>query len=428
MRIFKNKIYHNASWIIVCKVLQSALAFIVGVLSARYLGPSNYGLINYAASMVTFVLPICQLGLNNTLVHELACNPEKEGKILGTSMILSGISSLACMVGVLTFSAIADSSDVEAIIVVAIYGVNLIFQALGLIQYWFQFRLLSKYSSIASLVAYTAVSVYKLLLLITQKNVYWFAASYAIDYFLIVVFLLLLYKKHGGQKLQVDFKFGFRLVSKSKYYILTGLMTVIYSQTDKIMLKYMIDEEVVGYYAAAVAVSTITSFVFAAIIDSFRPIIFSMHDNEVGFETNIKRLYAIIIFLAVLQGCFMSIFARPCILILYGNEFLPAVDALRVAAWFNLFSYVGSVRNIWILAKNKQQYLWIINLCGAVINVILNLALIPSYGIVGASLASLVTQIFSNFILGFLLPPIKESNHLLLNSLHPSFFREFFKR
>ena len=65
----KNKVVKNAKWIIVCKVVQSLLQLVIGMLCARYLGPSNYGLINYAASIVAFVLPIMQLGLQSTLVQ-----------------------------------------------------------------------------------------------------------------------------------------------------------------------------------------------------------------------------------------------------------------------------------------------------------------------------------------------------------------------
>ena len=77
--MIKNKVVKNASWIIGCRIVQSVFALIVSMLTARYLGPSNFGLINYAASIVAFFLPIAQLGINNILVHEFVNNPEEEG-------------------------------------------------------------------------------------------------------------------------------------------------------------------------------------------------------------------------------------------------------------------------------------------------------------------------------------------------------------
>ena len=77
---------------------------------------------------------------------------------------------------------------------------------------------------------------------------------------------------------------------------------------------------------------------------------------------------------------------------MYGAEYIAAVAPLRLIVWYISFSLFGSIRNIWILAEEKQQYLWRINLCGAVANVVINAILIPIWGIMGAAFASLVTQ------------------------------------
>ena len=90
----KNKLVSNALWIIVCKVVQSLLGLVVSVLSARYLGPSNYGLISYAASVVAFVVPIMQLGLRSTLVQECIERPEETGKTIGTALCMNLVSAI----------------------------------------------------------------------------------------------------------------------------------------------------------------------------------------------------------------------------------------------------------------------------------------------------------------------------------------------
>lgn len=64
------------------------------------------------------------------------------------------------------------------------------------------------------------------------------------------------------------------------------------------------------------------------------------------------------------------------------------------------FSYLGTVRNIWILAEGKHKILWVLNLSGALLNIALNLLFIPVWGINGAALAALLTQIFTNVFLG----------------------------
>ena len=72
-----NRLVNNASWIIGCKIVQNILSFVVSMMSARYLGPSNYGLITYATSVVAFILPFANLGLTNILVQELISEPHR---------------------------------------------------------------------------------------------------------------------------------------------------------------------------------------------------------------------------------------------------------------------------------------------------------------------------------------------------------------
>lgn len=407
----------NAFWIIGCRVIQAALNLIIAMISARYLGPSNYGLINYAASVVAFVVPIMYLGINNILVQELLSQPKKEGEILGTSITLSFLSAILCMIGVFSFVSIANAGERDTILISALYSILLLFQSVDLIQYWFQAKLLSKYTSLAMLASYIMVSGYKIYLLVTQKSVFWFALSNAFDYFLIAAFLLAIYRKLGGQKLTFSFSLAKHLLSKGRYYIVSSLMVTIFAQTDKIMIKLMLGESEVGYYSAAVVCAGMTSFIFSAIIDSMRPMIFEKKlVDQTEYELNITRLYAIVIFLSLLQSVGMTIFSKYIILILYGNAYLPAISALRIIVWYTTFSYLGSVRNIWILAESKHQYLWIINLSGALVNIGLNWILIPLLGIDGAAVASLITQIFTNIIIGYMIKPIRYNNKLMLEA------------
>ena len=157
-----NKVVKNISWIIACRIVQSLVAVVVGMISARYLGPSNYGLLNYASSVVAFVFPVAQLGLRNVLVEEIVSNPERVGKALGTSLLISIASSICCMAGCVVFVAVANAGERDTLIVCALCSVSLIFQSTEMIQYWYQAKLLSKYTSIVSLIAYTVVVLYKM--------------------------------------------------------------------------------------------------------------------------------------------------------------------------------------------------------------------------------------------------------------------------
>ena len=424
-----NKIIKNTSWIVICKVAQSILNLVVSMLTARYLGPSSFGLINYAASITAFMVPVMQLGLRSTLVYEFIQKPEAEGKTLGTALLMNAVSALLCMGSIFAFVTIANHDERTTIIVCILYSINLIFQALEMCQYWFQKNLQSKYTSLISLAAYFIVSLYKIYLLITNKNVYWFAIAQAIDYCLIAIALLFAYKKCGGQKLSISLKRGKEMLAKSKYYIVSGMMVTVFAQTDRLMIKNMIDDEATGYYSAAAACAGIASFVFAAIIDSMRPVILECKkQSNDSYELNVSRLFSIVFYMSLMQCVAMTIFAKPVIWMLYGKDYFSSINALRIIVWYVTYSYIGQVRNVWILAEGKQRYLWRINLLGSLLNVILNALVIPTWGILGASFASFVTQFFTNFILGFIFSPIKDCNRLMLKGMKPQFaFLEFRK-
>ena len=424
MNIFKliarNRTANNAAWLIGAHCLQSLLSFFINMLTVRYLGPSNYGVVNYAASLTSFLTPVMNLGITSILVQELVQHRDSEGEILGTSFVLTLCSSVLCMISMVAFSMVANPGDRLTVIACAIYSLILPLYALREIVCWDQSHLLSKISSIVGIVAYVVVSAYKIFLLTTGKSVLWFAVSNSLDVLIISAALHVIYRRRGGQRFSFSAKTAHRLFSRGKYYIIPNLMVAIFAQTDRIMLKSMMSSEAVGYYSAAVACAMITNFIFSALIDSFRPVIFS--DKKAGrskYLDDLRLLYGLVIFLSLGQSLFMTVFAKWIVRIIYGAAYAPTVSALQIVVWFTTFSYLGAVRNVWILAEEKQKHLLAINLSGAAANVVLNALLIPRYGILGASAASLATQFFTNIVVGWLIPALRPNNQLMLSALNP---------
>ena len=429
MGILNRKILSNTVWIVGCRIVQSLLALVINMISARYLGPSNYGLLNYVSSIVAFVVPLAQLGLRNVLVEEIVSHPEREGETLGTTLVMSAVASLFCLAGCMAFVLAVNADERDTLIVLALYGISLVFQMTEMIQYWYQAKLLSKYTAITSLFAYVIVTIYKIVLLVCGKNIYWFAVSNALDYCLISIILLILYNKLGRQRLSFSLYLGKKMFSRSKYYIVAGMMVTIFSQTDKIMIKNMLGNAENGYYSIAISCAGFSGFVFMAIIDSFRPVILaSRKESMQTFERNLSLLYCIIIYLGFAQSVFITIFAKLIVNIFYGSAYLPAAIVLQIIVWYTAFSYMGVIRNIWILAESKQKCLWKINLFGALLNVIGNLILIPIMGVAGAAISSVATQFFANFVLSFIMKPIRKNGILMLESLNPKFLIEITKK
>jgi len=416
-----SKVINNAKWIIACKLAQSVLQLVVGMICARYMGPSNYGLINYAASIVAFAIPIMRLGFDATLVREYVQSPNQENEITGTSIVLNLISGAMCTVAVVGFSAVSNVNDRVTVVVCGLYSLSLIFAAAEMIQYWFQYKLMSKYSSVVMLCVYFVVSAYKIILLITQSSVYWFAVTHSIEYGLIAICLFIVYYQKGGRP-HFSWTLGKRMLKNSKHYILAALMLVIIQNTDHIMLTMMTNKAENGFYSAAITAAGVFQFVYTAIVDSYRPIILEYKKTNSGeYEHNLTSLYSLVLYMSLIQSIVFTLFGNVIISILYGGEYEAAVPVFRILVWYLAFAIMGTVRNVWILAEQRQKYLWVINLSGAMFNIVLNSVLIRYMGACGAALASLLTQIFANFILGFIMKPLRENNRIILRSLSPKF-------
>ena len=197
-------------------------------------------------------------------------------------------------------------------------------------------------------------------------------------------------------------------------------MVTFFSLTDRVMITLMLGKEANGYYSAAVSCAALSQFVFAAIVDSMRPSILEAKKTESpNYAPQIAGLYSIIVYLALLQSIVLTAAAPFVIRIIYGAAYAPAIPTLKIITWYTAFSYMGSVRNIWILAEQKQKMLWKINLSGALLNVIANYILIPLIGINGAAIASVAAQVFVNFVLCFMVPSLRPVGQLIVEGIDP---------
>lgn len=417
--IFKNRSVQNAAYLIAGRVLQMAFGFIVTLLTARFLGPSDYGLINYATAYTAFFTAICTLGINNVLVKEFIDHPGEEGRIIGTSLGLRAASSLLSFVVILSISCILDAGEPITILVVLLASLGMIFQIAETFNYWFQSRLESKITAGATLGAYLLSSAYKLFLLITGGGVQLFALATSLDYLCLGAILYGQYRKHRGGKLHFSWAYGKLLLEKSHPFILSGMMIAVYGHTDKLMLKQMIGDAEIGYYATAVTLCRMWCFILSAIIESLQPSILeaNRNGNALLFRKRNLLLYAIVFHVSMMASAGITIFAKPIVTILYGASYLPAAKILRIATWYTAFSYLGVARTAWIVSRNKQKYLFRVYAASAAANVLFNLILIPRWGASGAAMASLVAQVFTTLVVPFFIRDIRENSLLMLDAI-----------
>lgn len=424
----KNNEVKNTGWIIGGKVAQMALSFVVGIWSARYLGPSNYGLLNYISAYTALFTSLCTLGITSSvLVNEFTKYPEEEGTTLGTTIGLRLISSIMSAIMIVSVVNIVDAGDPLLMWIAIFSSIGLIFKVFDVIEYWFLKRYQSKITAIASFVGYCATSIYKIFLLVNGKGVVYFAMATSVDYIVIALILFAAYKKNKGQKLKFSFKRGKEILSVSYHFILSGMMVAIYGQTDKMMLKYMLSETEVGYYSTASTLSTVWVFVLAAIISSLSPAIVRLKKNgdDKEYRRKNRQLYGIVFYLSIGVSLLFTLFAPIIIRILYGEEYLGSISPLRVITWYVAFSYLGVARDIWLVCENKQKYSKYMYIIAAIANVGLNYIMISKWGVTGAAAASLITQIMTSILIPLLWKDMRENVILIIQAI---LCKDFFER
>lgn len=393
----RTKLLKNVSWNLFASIARLAISCFVSIFTARYLGPSNFGMLSYVTSFSSFFTAICNLGINSILAKELLDDPDHQGVVLGSTFFMRFISTVCCMIANCGLIAILNPDDRLYLILAAIQSLYLLFTISDSLNYWFQARLENKISAISSTVGYFVMAVYRIYLLATHKSIIWFAVATSLDMVVVGLLLLICYIRKGGPKFSISISRCKSIIGKSKHFILAGLMVSLYNQMDKVMLNSMIDSSSVAFYSTANSINSMWTFVIAAIIDSVSPVIYSAYnESRAVFKKRLKMLYQCIIWLCLMAGVVICLSSKTIINLLYGASYMDAVPVLCVLVWSVMFSYLGVAKNIWVVSENKNKYLVAFTGMGIIGNLILNSILIPQYGAVGAAVATVVTQFISS--------------------------------
>lgn len=394
-RLFKSKNLKNSYWIIGEQVFQMLLSLLVGIWTARYLGPSNYGTLQYTAAFISFFLNIASLGMEGVIIKKMIEKPDEEGVYLGSAIVFRLVAGLLSSIAIILLILILNPGDVLKLVLVLIQTTQFIFKSSEILNAWFQRRLQSKYVSIGKMLASIIVSAYKIFLLITAQDLVWFAVSYALTDFVLAAVLVFYYKREGGQKLSFDFTKGWTLLIGSYHFVLADIMSSIYVYSDRIMIGKMMSDADVGFYTTAATINMMWLFVPNAIIKSFRPTIMELKEkgNEFLYIRRTEQLMSTIFWLSTGVAIVLSILGRFAIHILYGDAYLPAVAPLIVLSWSTVFAVTSMTRGVWILSEGKNKYVKHFTFIGAFLNVVMNLILIPTWGIWGAAFSTLITEI-----------------------------------
>lgn len=376
------------------QIYQMVISLVVGVICARYLGPSNYGIINYVASFVSFFAIVCALGLETVVVKEVVANRDSEGLVLGSSIVIRLAAGVLSMIAICIIVFALNGGDETMTVVAFLQSLALLFNSAFVIENWYQADLKSRTPVLIKSFAYTVMCAYKVILLVLGMGVEWFAFATSLDAMLIAVLYLVFYKKDGIRPLRFSLGVAKRLFSKSHHLMIAYMMAVIYSQMDKIMIGQMVDMGSVGVYAAAVTICNMWLFIPKALSDSASPIIMGLSGkNDEKYRLRLSQLVSGIFWIGVAFALLLSLLSGFVIDILYGADYASAREPLTIIIWSTVFSSLSYARSIWMLCEDKQRYTKRIMAWGVVVNFTLNVVLIQTVGICGAAFATLATEV-----------------------------------
>ena len=395
-----SKFFKNTTWLLAGQIFRLIVSFFISTISTRYLGPSNYGIINYISSYIAFFTSIIGLGINAVIIKELVNNREENGTILGTAIVFRLITSIVCTAAFFVVIYYADNVDPLTMAVAVLQAIQLPFLCLDTISFWYQSNYQSKYPVMVQTIAYVVTSIYKVFLLATGKSVEWFAFAMSLDISVIGISYVVLYWKQKGPRLRYSNAMAKHLLKLSGMFILANMMSVAYGQMDRVMIRQMMGSDAeVGLYSAALNICALISFIPIAILESGRPLVVEAKaKNDELYQLRFRQLTASILWICIAYSLVVTAFSRLIIYILYGEAYLGASTCLKIAVWYTLFSYVGSAMHLWLLCENQNKYVLLFCAMGAAGNFIMNYILIPVWGINGAAFATLVTQVLTNWI------------------------------
>lgn len=391
------------------KIVNMLLQFFVSLATARYLGPSNFGTINYVAAFVSFFSSISSLGLAVIIIKEIAIDKCDNNEVIWTSIWMRFGTAVLSTISIIALMFITNRNDSMIVQIAFLESLSILFSAFDTINYYFQARLLSKWSSIAEVLAYVGMSLYRIYLLATNADIVWFAFATSTDMIFLTVFLMIFYIRIEGFRPKFNWQLGKRLLKQSYHYLIAGLITILYAQVDRIMLGNMLDKASVGYYSATLTISTLWSMIPTALIQSISPILYDAAEKDRTFYLRrLRQSYAVLFWLNATYSIFVGAFAHWIILLLYGKDYLAGTAALRIVVWYYGLSTMSTLNQVYLANDGKNKYINLFCIAGLVTDVVLNFALIPIMGINGAAIATLITHIVIQIVMPYAFKETRE--------------------
>jgi O-antigen/teichoic acid export membrane protein len=180
--------------------------------------------------------------------------------------------------------------------------------------------------------------------------------------------------------------------------LLSSLVVAVYMRIDQIIIKNLLGDREVGLYSMVKTLTEVWYFIPMIITQSVFPAIVNAKKvSEEEYYRRLRKLFSLLIWLSIFISLIFSIFSQNIVDILFGRRYAEAGNLLKFYIWNTVFVFIGVATSQWFLTENLQKLSFYRTLFGGIINVILNLILIPKIGVLGAVLSALISHAFTDY-------------------------------
>ncbi|TWR28220.1 flippase [Mucilaginibacter achroorhodeus] len=422
------KYFKNTGMALIGKVGSLLIKMLVSIAVARYLSKDRLGIVTGGLTYVYLFSALATLGLDQFVVKELHQYPKLRDSILGTSFWMKFTASLCCIPLMWLAYHVYPAKDTPFLYVVILSATG-VAQAFNIIDSYFQSEVKSKYIMQVQVAGNLVSAAVKLALIYFKMPLIYFVYAYGSDFLLLAIGYCLTYQRQGRNllKWRFDGKLAKKLLHYSWPLIISGIMVSLYMKIDQLMIQNIAGVKEAGAYATVAALSEAWNFVPSVIVATLFPAILNARrDDPARYSKRIQNLYDLMVYLSLPVALIIT-FASPLIYKLYTPEYAYAAPTLSIHIWSGLFVFLGAANGQYLIAENLVKITFIRSAFGAIVNIVLNLILIPSMGIKGAAVATLIAYASSTFFI-LLIPKASSQGLMMLKSLFlVSLIRRIFK-
>jgi O-antigen/teichoic acid export membrane protein len=399
------RIARNTSLLTIGQIIFYGESAIYAILVARYLGVQGWGTLNLGLAFTAVFGSLATFGLVTLATREVARDRGLASKYVANLIPMLVLLALAVIALIVALVNVIGYSQ-ETIYVVYILSVGIIVSSLSslllaIFQAFEQLEFQAAVLVITSVVLLCGAVIAMLL----HLNVVAFALLSLLTAGVGLAYVYAIcVRRFFVPRLEVDFTFWKSALTEAWPMAATAVSVVVFFRIDVVMISFIQGTTAVGFYSVAYTLSEASLVIPGVFLGAIFPVLSRLHrDSKHAFRDTCAQAIRYLFYVALPMAFFVTLWAKPIVSMFYGARFDPSVAALQILIWSAALMYVTTILGSALVAANLQKLGLKITLLGAVLNISLNVLLIPEYSYFGASFATVVTVAFTLALILFFL-------------------------